>query len=245
MFLIFSKFLIIQAAEDCTNWDNDYYCDTLGITDHAFSEEMDANAFQTPPRNDIYGNYQSSFQDMHYLVGYIHQVYSSNKKSCTVTFNTKVNPLLGTEGEDYKILYKFGEEEKEENTIVLNSETHSYPNGMPVSARIIDLNTETEIVKLELEDEYFIWDNSEINLPEEYENGQKGAIVEFFGWPYEDLAEECEFLSNSGYLGLKVYSPNEHLSTEETLESGQINPCWYELKQFHINYIQEWEIKSN
>ena len=227
LLLIIFKFLIIQTADDCTDWNHDYYCDTLEITDNAFSEEMDENAFQTPPRNDIYGNYQSSFQDMHYLVGYIHQVYSSNKKTCTVTFNTKVNPLLGTKGVDYKILYKFGEEEKEENTIVVNSETHSYPNGMPVSARIIDLNTETEIVKLELEDEYFIWDNSEINLPEEYEKGQKGAIVEFFGWPYEDLTEECEFLSNAGYLGLKVYWPNEHLSTEETLESGQINPWWY------------------
>ena len=97
---------------------------------------------------------------------------------------------------------------------------------MHVSVRIIDKKTENELVKLELEDEYFLWDNPEVEQSEEYKNGQKGAIVEFFGWPYEDIREECEFLSKAGYLGLKIYSPNEHLLSKEITEGGVSLVVW-------------------
>jgi alpha-amylase len=38
----------------------------------------------------------------------------------------------------------------------------------------------------------------------DYRNGQKGAIVELFGWPYGDIAQECTKLAAYGYLGFKV-----------------------------------------
>ena len=31
-----------------------------------------------------------------------------------------------------------------------------------------------------------------------YREGQKGAIVEFFGWPHNDIAAECQFLAEAG-----------------------------------------------
>lgn len=65
---------------------------------------------------------------------------------------------------------------------------------MPISAEIIDLENENNILaKLVLENIYFIWDNIRIDSPPNYENGQKGVMVELYGWPYEDIAEECEF----------------------------------------------------
>ena len=205
--LIYFLFPQIYANE-CNNFDNDYNCQG---DDRSFNEEMDNDAFQTPPRNDIYGRYRSTYQDMRYLVGYIQQKYNADKTICTLTFITKVNSILGEEGTDYIIKYIFGETEQDSNSIQFNSGQHSYPNGIGVSARIINLKTNNEIVKLELEDEYLIWDNIDINLPEEYENGQKGSIVELFGWPYEDITEECEFIGNAGYLGVKIFTPNEHL----------------------------------
>ena len=218
-FLLFSIY-----KQECSNYDDDYYCEG---TIRAFSEEMDNDAFQTPPRNDIYGRYRTTYQDMRYLVGYVQQKYNSDKTICTLTFITKVNPILGVEGTDYKIKYIFGETEQDNNSIELNSAEYSYPNGMAVSAKIINLNTNNEIVKLELEDEYLIWDNIIINLPEEYENGQKGSIVELFGWPYEDIAEECEFLGKAGYLGVKIFTPNEQLLTDNLVEGIVLNPWWY------------------
>ena len=51
---------------------------------------------------------------------------------------------------------------------------------MSISAKVFDKSWK-QLVKLELEDEYFIWDNPTVNQDSQYENGQKGAFVELFG----------------------------------------------------------------
>ena len=43
-----------------------------------------------------------------------------------------------------------------------------------------------------------------MNQGSQYENDQKGSIVEMFGWPYNDIAEECDFLAKAGYMGVNV-----------------------------------------
>ena len=108
---------------------------------------------------------------MHYLVWYSQLLYSADQKACTINFITRVNPKLGKEGTDYKILYKFGETEQDSKTFVVTSD-NSFPDGMPISAKIVD-KTGKEIAKLELEDEYFMWDNPEVIQGSQYENGQK------------------------------------------------------------------------
>ena len=50
-----------------------------------------------------------------------------------------------------------------------------------------------------MECSYFEHDNTTIN-----NNGQKGAIAGLFGWPYEDIVEESDFLKLEGYLGVKI-----------------------------------------
>lgn len=30
-----------------------------------------------------------------------------------------------------------------------------------------------------------------VNQPSNFKNGQKGSIIELFGWPYDDIADEC------------------------------------------------------
>lgn len=42
-----------------------------------------------------------------------------------------------------------------------------------------------KIAELKLDDLEFIWNHPSISLGGNYENGQKGVIVEMFGWPYE------------------------------------------------------------
>ena len=97
---------------------------------------------------------------------------------------------------------------------------------MPISARIVDMSG-NELYKLELEDEYFMWDNPTVNQGSQYEGGQKGAIVELFGWPYDDIAEECEFIGNAGYMAVKVFPASEHILTFDTVEDGELNPWWF------------------
>jgi len=51
----------------------------------------------------------------------------------------------------------------------------------------------------------FIWQNAVINQDAAYQNGQKGGIVEMFGWPHEDVEAECESLGKMGWMGVKVF----------------------------------------
>ena len=218
MLIFFLKIL----TQECFNFDNDYNCND---NQFEYPEEWDERCFQTPPRNDIFGNYKPSYQDMHYFVGYVQLKYSEHRDSCTINFITKINPKLGIEGQDYKIIYKFGEIEQENNIFVVNS-YNSFPNGIPISAKIID-DKNNELVKLSLENEYFLWDNPIINQDEKYENGQKGVIVELFGWPFNDIAEECEFIGYSGYMGVKIWPPNESILTYESIDNGELNSWLY------------------
>ena len=212
-----------ESKDECTNVNEEYTCSSLEQT--TYPDSYDIRSFQTPPRNDTKGNYRETYQDMHYLVGYAQLKYSSDRKICTINFITRVNPKLGEEGKDYKILYKFGDREQESNSFTLIS-SMSYPDGMSISARIID-NKENEVAKLELEDEYFLWDNPEVEQGPEYENGQKGAVVEMFGWPYDDITEECSFFGTAGYLAVKVFPPQEAILTFDTADEGEVNPWWF------------------
>ena len=221
---IFLLLILKILTEICQNFDNDYKCND-NVNQYEYPESWDENCFQTPPRNDIFGNYKSTYQDMHYLVGYAQQKYPSDKKSCTITFITKVNPKLGIEGQDYKILYKFGDIEQDNNYLIINSD-NSYPEGISISARIVN-NKNIELVKLTLENEYFLWDNPIISKDIKYENGKKGVIVELFGWPYDDISEECEFLNHAGYLGIKIFPPNKSILTYESVLNGDLNPWNY------------------
>ena len=225
MRLILFIIIISKILNDCDTYDNKYGC--IYGQDH-YSEEWDNFCFQTPPRNDIFHNYKESYQDMHYLVGYAQLIYSKNKKQCTINFITKVNPELGIEGIDYKIIYKFGDKMRLINSYTLTS-NDSYPKGFSLSAIILH-NDNKQMAKLELENIFFLWDNIKINQDNKYENGQKGVIVELFGWPYDDIKEECEFLGNSGYLGVKISPPNEAILTYDIEEQGELNPWWYFLQ---------------
>ena len=73
----------------------------------------------------------------------------------------------------------------------------------------------------------FVWQAAAINQPSNYKNGQKGAIVELFGWPYADVAEECAFLAQAGYMGVKVFPPQESVLSNEWPQSGELNPWWF------------------
>ena len=61
MLIFFLKIL----TQECFNFDNDYNCND---NQFEYPEEWDERCFQTPPRNDIFGNYKPSYQDMHYFV---------------------------------------------------------------------------------------------------------------------------------------------------------------------------------
>jgi alpha-amylase len=46
-----------------------------------------------------------------------------------------------------------------------------------------------------------------------------------FGWPHADVEKECEFLSKAGYMGVKVFPPQEQIMSTEPFQNV-MNP-WY------------------
>lgn len=111
-----------------------------------------------------------------------------------------------------------------------------------MSIRIVNArDNNITYAKLELKEEYLIWDNPKIVQNETiYEKGKKGSIEQLFGWPYEDIEEECDFLKVAGYLGVKITSPNEHLLNFDVLENHQLNPWEYFIQplSYKLNYTR-------
>ena len=56
--------------------------------------------------------------------------------------------------------------------------------------------------------------------------GQKGAIVELFGWPAGDVAAECADLGAAGWLGAKLWPVAESLASDEPFQ-GALNPWFF------------------
>ena len=78
----------------------------------------------------------------------------------------------------------------------------------------------------------FIWNVPALPAPpagSDYRGGQKGAIVEMFGWPDKDVEQECAFLAKAGYLGVKLYPHQEQLMSGEPFQN-LLNP-WYFMYQ--------------
>lgn len=73
----------------------------------------------------------------------------------------------------------------------------------------------------------FIWQGAAINQSELYQGGQKGAIVEMFGWPHEDIKQECEYLAQQGWMGVKVFPVSESAFSYSWPQNGELNPWWF------------------
>ena len=231
--IIFFFSLILKILNYCALY-NDYYLCSNGANYNW--NDWDNCCFQTPRKGD--SEYFDTYQDMHYLMGYAKIKYSSDKTHCTITFYTKINTNeINLNDISTKLIFIFGEIEQESNTFELDS-SQKFPYGFNMSAKIV-INGETKY-QLKLEEEYFLWDLPEVVQDNTiYENGQKGSIVELFGWPYDDITEECDFLKEAGYLGVKITPPNEHLF-DDWIENEGMNPWkyFYQTVSYKLNYTR-------
>lgn len=112
------------------------------------------------------------------LVGYPQVIYSSDRQSAEVSVQTRVNP----KAQESTLKYFFNDTEQSSPNL-----TVSNPSGI-VNIRVELWSNDDKIGTLNLESVDFIWNHPGINLPDNYKGGQKGAIVEMFGWPYKDIA---------------------------------------------------------
>lgn len=202
---------IPSVLPGCQNYNG---LDSCNGDQNWYDPSVDSRQWQTP--NKTSSNYTSAFGDLGQITGYTDPIYSSNLKSCSLTVKTftkdpraKVECAFGMQGYS--------------DSLVFTATPTSFPSG-PLT---IDCRIKGTDYHLQLDDFYFYWDTmSPIDRPET-KMGQKGAIVELFGWPYDDVGQECGFLGKAGYMGVRVWAPNEHVISNEWLEpDGNFNP-WY------------------
>jgi len=48
-----------------------------------------------------------------------------------------------------------------------------------------------------------------------------------FGWPYADIKSECASLGKAGWMGVKVFPPQEAVESFEWPQNGELNPWWF------------------
>ena len=112
----------------------------------------------------------------------------------------------------------------------INSNCRSYTtaNRNQVSLKVIGDGTTLEIPSITL-----LWNVTPLKIRDSNNpnllNGQKGAIVEMFGWPHQDVLEECQLLGKAGYLGVKLSAVHEQLISFESV-NGTLNP-WHFMYQ--------------
>lgn len=178
------------------------------VTDPSF----DSHRWQTPVRGTAW--HIPSYQDMSDLVAYPRVVYAADRKSAKVSvIATTRNPLLTN-----TLSYYFNGTAQQSNTRAYDSSFRS-----PLSLSVVS----SAGPRIALDPVDFAWAVTPLApSAADFRNGQKGGVVEMFGWPHADVAKECATLGRLGYMGVKLFPTNEHVMAYNEPFQGDLNP-WY------------------
>ena len=115
---------------------------------------------------------------------YNHIKYNESKTSATVTAKCRSHNSVSSVSYNWN-----GEGMQESESYEVDS---SFADALSLEVTADD---GSNTYSINLEPVNFVWQGAEINQSSVYEGGQKGAIVEMFGWPHADVKEECESLA--------------------------------------------------
>lgn len=198
-------------ADNCNNFDGPDYC--TSSTQSTLPDSTNARKWQTPPRNTL--GWSDEFQDYRSLTGYAHVAYNAARTSATVEVRTFLR-------EAATCSYSF-------NGAWTSSPSFNVDSSLRDELVIAvvctpNSNSGTDWI-LGLDGLHFVWQSNAVNQPAAMEVGQKGAIVDLFGWSYEDIEAECKhFLGKAGYMGMKINPPQEFVLSDRWMQYGQRNP---------------------
>lgn len=170
---------IPTAPSGCGNFNGGDSCASGSV--YTLPDSSENRRWQTPPEGDP--AYVSTFQNLRDLVGYADIQYNSARTSAAVVVNA-----ASRTGE--ALTYNFGGNSQTSNTFQVSS---SFTSSLAITITSASGKT------LVLDPLNFIWQNNALTAAQStFTNGQKGGIVELFGWPYNDIALECTFIGKAG-----------------------------------------------
>jgi hypothetical protein len=138
-------------------------------------------------------------QDYSHLVAYAAVTYSADRSSASVEIRaTHKDPSVA-------LSYTFGSAKPQ------SASTAQFAAGGTKGPVAVSVSG-SDGTKIMLDPLDFVWDVAPLKARTgDYRNGQKGAVVEFFGWPDKDVEKECAFLAQAGYLGAKLFPHHEQV----------------------------------
>ena len=216
----FLFFLIALAvAETCNSNNGKHNCNGNSVN---MDQAAEARRWQTPPRGSA--DWKEGYQGYSHVVGYAQIQYKdTNRQEATVTVVSTVNPKYNIQ----KVTYEYNGVASDSKTYQVSKSTLP-TEDLKIRVIVHMDGGATEYIDLEPLD--FVWSIPAANLASNYEKGQKGGIVEMFGWPFEDIGKECEFMGKAGWLGVKVFPPQDGVLSFDQPQDNILNP-WYWLYQ--------------
>jgi len=174
--------------------------------------KFEKNRWYTPTRGS--NGWKKSYQDFSELTFVPELQYTPARDGLTVTLQA-IQRANGT------LSYEFDGKSQ-----TASSKKFTASDKSPINAAVTDSGKH----RVQLDPLDFMWNAPKLpELKGDYRNGQKGAIVEFFGWPHKDIEQECAFLAKAGFLGAKVFPAQEQIMSDEPF-NGVLNP-WYFMYQ--------------
>jgi hypothetical protein len=169
------------AGADCSNFNSENQCAGNDIEQHA---EFASRKFQTPPRGSP--DWKPAYQDYSEIVGYPRVIYAADGKSAIVT------AIIFLKDQTASVTYTTNLDPTPSSAPVFKYDSSTTAEVIITAAAALAGGATATLV---MEPVHFVWNN--VPLPASI-GGQKGAIVELFGWPYADVAAECQFLGKAG-----------------------------------------------
>ncbi|DBA03479.1 TPA: hypothetical protein N0F65_002887 [Lagenidium giganteum] len=202
-----------SSANTCWNWNG---LDSCKGNENSYPDSVEARRWQTPPRHA--SDWSEEYQDYRSLTGYAHVVYNSDRTSATVTVRTK----LRVDPSSVNCKYSFNNAVSTSNEFKATKDTH---DELLIT---VECSAGSDNWTLGLDPVNFVWQANKVDQPADMENGQRGAIVDLFGWPYKDIEAECkDFLGKAGYMGVKINPPQESVMSDRLPQDDQRNPWYY------------------
>jgi alpha-amylase len=203
--------LCLVFTEDCSNFDGEMRCSSGGATTNPAS--WDERIFQTPLKGEEL--YKDTYESLGKIMCYSDIKYRNSLSSAEISVKCMQHSSVGG------LNYNFN------NEGVQGSNTYRVDKAFttPLSIVVSDSGDASSFITLDPAD--FLWNAASLTQDGVYQNGQKGAIVELFGWPYADIEAECEAIGKMGWMGVKVFPPQEQVQSFEWPQNGELNPWWF------------------
>jgi len=164
------------VGDDCSNFNGHVGCTDGQQT--RYPDEWSKRSFQTFLKDGVDSHmYKPEYEGLGRVMCFNKVTYAADRQSAKVEATCRKHDSIQT------VQYNWnGSGFTSESTFQADS---SFKDDLTLVVKVTDGDGKDYQVTVEKTN--FIWQAPVVNQPDNYKSGQKGAVVELFGWPYADV----------------------------------------------------------